>query len=96
MKDKPITQERLHFLANTLSEIKDPQIMDNLLQDLCTLPELESIADRLWVAQYLSLGHSYRQIQTITGVSLATITRVAKHLNHGHGGYLAIFPQATK
>ena len=99
MKDKPIDQQRIQFLAELLADIEDPQLMKNLLQDLCTLPELESLADRMLVARHLHAGLAYRKIQAITGVSLATITRVAKHLHHGHQGYsqaLVDYPHVFK
>jgi len=35
----------------------------------------------------LKEGRSYREISTITGVSVTTIGRVARYLNMGEGGY---------
>ena len=57
------------------------------LLDLCTPSELEAIVDRWWTASLLKEGHSYREISTITGVSVTTIGRVARYLNMGEGGY---------
>jgi len=57
------------------------------LRDLCTPSELEAIVDRWWTASLLRVGHSYREISEITGVSVTTIGRVARYMNMGEGGY---------
>lgn len=50
-------------------------------KDLCTPKEIKDMKDRLMVAKLLLQGDlSYREIQTKTNVSLATITRVARFL----------------
>lgn len=55
--------------------------------DVCTIQEIESIAQRFEVARLLSLGKSYIDINKETGASTATICRVSKCLNYGDGGY---------
>ena len=57
------------------------------LRDLCTLGELQALAQRWQVARLLDHGISYTEIATITGASTATITRIAAWLHHGMGGY---------
>jgi TrpR-related protein YerC/YecD len=56
-------------------------------RDLCTRHELEEMSSRWEVVRRLGEGHSYRQIHDLTGVSTATITRIAQWLRHGTGGY---------
>ncbi len=55
--------------------------------DICTIQELEAIAQRFEVACLLSEGKSYVDINRETGASTATICRVSKCLNYGEGGY---------
>ncbi len=55
--------------------------------DVCTIQELDSIAQRLEVARLLSQGKSYAEINQVTGASTATICRVSKCVNYGGGGY---------
>ena len=59
-------------------------------EDLCTIKELNDMAQRLEVAQLLSQGMSYQKITEQVDVSTATIGRVSKCLNYGTGGYGAI------
>ena len=55
--------------------------------DVCTIQELDSIAQRFEVARLISQGKSYAEINQITGASTATICRVSKCVNYGGGGY---------
>ena len=55
--------------------------------DVCTIQELESLAQRMDVAIRLKQGESYLDINKKTGASTATISRVGKCLNYGSGGY---------
>lgn len=57
------------------------------LEDLCTIQEIEAMAQRLNVARYISRGQSYAQVNELTGASVATICRVGKCVNYGSGGY---------
>lgn len=57
------------------------------LDDVCTYNEIEAMADRFWVAQLLSLGYTYEQIEKMTSISSATISRVNRCLIKGSGGY---------
>ena len=59
-------------------------------EDVCTIKELEALAQRFQVAQLLSAGRNYNEINEQTGVSTATICRVNKCLNYGDGGYRTV------
>lgn len=76
-------------LAAVLAAVPDAAEMDALLSDLCTPAELEALADRWAVVPRLAAGESYRHIHDETGVSVTTIGRVARCLDHGAGGYRA-------
>ena len=56
-------------------------------EDLCTIKELNDMAQRLTVATLLDQGLSYLKITQQVDVSTATIGRVSKCLNYGAGGY---------
>ena len=58
-------------------------------EDLCTIKELQDMAQRLDTAVLLSEGYSYQKIQENIDISTATIGRVSKCLNYGAGGYKA-------
>ena len=67
--------------------------LDNLeecyrfFDDLCTVNEIQSLAQRLEVARMLQEGNTYHKIETETGASTATISRVKRCLNYGNDAY---------
>ncbi|GKH47694.1 MULTISPECIES: YerC/YecD family TrpR-related protein [Anaerotruncus] len=63
----------------------------NFFDDLCTVPELKALSQRLEVARMLSEGRVYSDIVAKTGASTATISRVNRSLNYGSDGYKVVF-----
>lgn len=59
-------------------------------RDLCTISELNSMAERFAVVKMVDQKIPYREICKKTGSSTATITRVAHWFHHGKGGYKLI------
>ncbi len=80
-------ERHLTELFAALSQLKGPSEFQAFFEDLCTPAELRSMADRWRVTQLLEQGMSYRLINEKSGVSTATITRVARSLTYGSGGY---------
>lgn len=56
-------------------------------EDICTVSELRSLAQRLEVAKMLEANQTYGEIASHTGASTATISRVKRCLNYGADGY---------
>lgn len=81
-------------LARALAAVDDADRMTDFLADLCTPAELEALADRWSVVPLLADGVSYRQVHEQTGVSVTTVGRVARCLEHGTGGYRDVLAQA--
>lgn len=59
----------------------------NFFDDLCTIKEVQDMAQRLEVAKMLNENVSYIKISETTGASTATISRVNKCLVYGSDGY---------
>ena len=59
-------------------------------EDICTVSELKSLAQRLEVARMLQTGNTYDDIVARTGASTATISRVKRCLHYGADGYKTI------
>ncbi|WP_133127060.1 YerC/YecD family TrpR-related protein [Legionella nagasakiensis] len=92
MKSHPITkQESLQHLMHAISLLKSTEEATAFFTDLCTPAELEAMADRWQVVPLLRKGMPYRTIHDETGVSVTTITRVARCLSLGSGGYNLIY-----
>ncbi len=76
----------LNFFKAVLT-LKTIEECEDFFDDVCTIQELESLAQRMDVAIKLKQGKSYLDINKQTGASTATISRVGKCLNYGSGGY---------
>jgi len=90
MKQKQHSDGRKQDLYNAIATIETAEEAKAFLGDLCTPAEIEAFADRWRAANMISDGTPYRQITAETGVSTATVTRVARFLNQGFGGYAAL------
>lgn len=74
-------------LMDAIVQLSSRDEAAHFFRDLCTRHELEEFTSRWAVVRRLAEGHSYREIHDLTGVSTATITRIAQWLRHGTGGY---------
>ena len=79
--------EMVDRLCEALMSLKTTEEYRAFLADVCTIGEVQDLAQRLTAALLLSQGKSYQQICAELGVSTATISRVNRCLNYGAGGY---------
>lgn len=87
---KPTTKSEAKHLKELFAAIEALESVDEARRffvDLCTPAELTAMADRWRVAKLLRRDVPYRKIYETTGVSTATVTRVARTLSQGEGGY---------
>lgn len=82
--------ESMDRLFDTILNLKNKEECRAYLTDLCTVKELQDMAQRLDTAILLSRGYSYKRIMEQVEVSTATIGRVSKCLNYGAGGYRSV------
>lgn len=79
--------ESMDRLFDTILNLKTREDCYAYFEDLCTIKELQDMAQRLDVAVLLEQGYSYQKITENVETSTATIGRVSKCLNYGTGGY---------
>lgn len=77
----------LDQLFEAVLSLKNKEECYRFFDDLCTVGEVQSLAQRLEVARMLREGFTYQQIETETGASTATISRVKRCLNYGNDAY---------
>lgn len=80
------TAQTDHLVAALLC-LENEEECYRLLEDLCTIREVQDLAQRLQVARMLKEKVTYNEIAAKTGVSTATISRVNRCLAYGAGGY---------
>jgi TrpR-related protein YerC/YecD len=89
-------QDSLQALAEAVASLSGCAEVRAFLEDLCTPAELEAMADRWRVVPLLLEGVPYREIHDRTQVSTTTVTRVARSLERGAGGYQAAAERMRK
>ena len=88
--------EQIDQLFRSILALKDEDECYQFFEDICTVKEIQAIAQRLEVARMLSDGMSYQQTIARTGASSATISRVKRCLEYGEGGYELILQRLAE
>lgn len=82
LRDRSLDQ-----LFEAILSLKTTEECYRFFDDLCTIGEIKSLAQRLEVARMLTEGQTYHKIESETGASTATISRVKRCLHYGSDGY---------
>ena len=82
--------DSINRLVKTIAEIDGEEECRAFLFDLCTIKELQDMAQRLDTAVMLAKGKNYREIAEEVGTSTATTSRVRRALDYGNGGYKSV------
>ena len=86
-----IRDDNTDFLFEAILQLQNVEECYDFFEDLCTVPEVKAMAQRLAVAKMLSDKKVYNDIVRLTGASTATISRVNRSLSYGCGGYDVVF-----
>ena len=89
--NEKLQDENLDSLFKAILTLQTTDECYRFFEDLCTVPELKAMAQRIVVAQMLTERHIYTDIVSRTGASTTTISRVARALNYGSDGYALVF-----
>ncbi len=89
---KKLNDEFTDFLFDAIVTLQTREECAMFFKDLCTIPEVKSMSQRLVVAKMLKDNMVYSEIVSKTGASTATISRVNRSLNYENsGGYDLVF-----
>ena len=88
---KKIRTEEVDHLFEAILTLQNKDECYQFFEDVCTVNELLSLAQRYEVAQMLRNKNTYLEIAEKTGASTATISRVNSSLNYGNDGYDMVF-----
>ena len=87
MFEPKIRNPQTDLLMKAVLTLKNEEDAYRFFEDLCTIPEIKSISQRLEVAYLLDRKETYQKIADQTGASSATISRVNRSLSYGADGY---------
>lgn len=79
--------QHIDRLFDAILSLSDREECYRFFEDLCTIGEIQSLAQRFHVAELLDDGETYDRIVQKTGMSTATISRIKRYLHYGADGY---------
>ena len=83
---KEIHKETVEKLFEAVLSLKNMEECYMFFEDVCTINELNSLAQRFDVGSRLLEGQTYQEISKATGASTATISRVNRLLDDTREG----------
>lgn len=87
MYEPKVRNAQTDLLMESLLHLNTMEDAYRFFEDLCTIAEVKSMAQRIEVATLLRKGVTYQEIARVTGASSATISRVNRALIYGADGY---------
>lgn len=91
-----MSNDLLDNLLTTITQLDRKDELHLFLRDLLTEQELADFALRWQVARLLHNGHTYPEVQELTGLSTTTIARISRFLKEGCGGYQMALKKGAK
>ena len=85
-----LRNEEIDDLFEAILALENQEECYRFFEDICTIKQLQSIAQWLQVAKLLRQKKTYSDIEKITTASTATISRINKCLVYGSDGYRLI------
>jgi len=82
--------KQLDQLFDAILSLNTREDCYRFFDDIATMNEVQSLAQRLQVAKMLNEGSTYNEIEQETKASTATISRVRRCLDYGSGGYESV------
>ncbi len=93
---KSVRTDAVKLLFEAILTLESEEECFDFFEDVCTVNELLSLAQRFEVAKMLREKHTYMDVAEKTGASTATISRVNRSLNYGKDGYELVFDRMKK
>ena len=87
MFEPKVRNEQTDLLVEAVLQLQSSEDAYRFFEDVCTIAEMKSMAQRIEVARLLRAGVTYQEIAKETGASSATISRVNRALLYGADGY---------
>jgi TrpR-related protein YerC/YecD len=78
-------EEKIEALYNLILRLQTPEDCHKLFDDLCTVKEIEKMAERVYAAKLLMEGNTYNQVISQADISSATLSRVSRCVQYGRG-----------
>ena len=78
-------QDHIRQLFELIISLDNEDDCRALFDDLCTVKEVENMAERCFAARLLMDGKTYAQVMAQADISSATLSRVSRCVQYGSG-----------
>ena len=78
-------QDHIRQLFELIISLDNEDDCQALFDDLCTIKEVENMAERCFAAKLLLEGKTYSQVMEQADISSATLSRVSRCVQYGKG-----------
>lgn len=85
MCNKENTKKLIEDLFELIASMESPEDCHDLFSDMCTIKEIEQMAQRIYAAKLLLKGNTYSQVTQQCDISSATLSRVSRCVQYGKG-----------
>lgn len=93
--ESKIKDKNVDFMLSSVLKLNTLEECYSFFEDLCTVPEMKAMSQRVAVAYMLKNGMVYSDIVARTGASTATISRVRRSIDFGCGSYDIVFERLS-
>ena len=80
-----VKQDHIRQLFEIIMKLDNIDDCQALFDDLCTVKEVENMAERCFAAKLLLEGNTYSQVMAQADISSATLSRVSRCVQYGKG-----------
>ncbi|ENH95733.1 hypothetical protein J416_14532 [Gracilibacillus halophilus YIM-C55.5] len=88
--------EQLDQLFDAILSLETREECYRFFDDIATMSEIQSLAQRLQVARMLDEGQTYTAIAEESSASTTTISRVKRCLTYGNDGYRMVLDRTNQ
>lgn len=85
MHNRKADDKMIDELFELIASLKTKEDCYSLFGDLCTVKEIEQMAQRIKAAKLLIDGNTYQQVTEQCEISSATLSRVSRCVRYGEG-----------
>lgn len=78
-------QQKIQALFEFIASLESAKDCQALFEDMCTIKEIENMAERCHAAKLLLQGDTYAQVMEKANISSATLSRVSRCVQYGTG-----------
>ncbi len=85
MRDRIADEKMINELFELIVSLQTKEECETLFGDLCTMKELEQMAQRVKAAKLLLEGKTFKEVIEVCNISPTTLSRVSRCVQYGKG-----------